>query len=77
MGWNDHIDFELHEQVEQLVDEGMLEKGTAGYGIAQQVIHQGLESLSSKQRWVWDQIVSPLFEELEDMLHLRHAIEKD
>jgi hypothetical protein len=57
MGWNDHIDFELHDLIEDLVDEGYIEKGTASYGVAQQVIHSGYDSLSPKQRYVYDTIV--------------------
>jgi len=54
MGWNDHIDFELYETVSDAVDEGFIEEGTPEYGIAQQVIHQGYESLTDRQKWVFD-----------------------
>jgi hypothetical protein len=50
MGFNDHIDFDLHEAIQDLLDEGMLEEGTPAHGIAQQVIHTGYDSLSPKQR---------------------------
>jgi hypothetical protein len=49
MGFNDHIDFDLHEAIQDLLDEGMLEEGTPAHGIAQQVIHTGYDSLSPKQ----------------------------
>lgn len=32
----------------------MLEEGTPAYGIAQQVIHQGYDSLTDKQKYVFD-----------------------
>jgi hypothetical protein len=48
MGWNDHIDLELHDLIEDAVDTGWLEEGTAAYGVAQKVIHDGYESLSPK-----------------------------
>ena len=68
MGWNDHIDFELYDLIEDLVDEGYLEEGTSAYGIAQKVIHEGYESLSPKQRYVYNTIVVPaLTERAEDL----------
>src|SRR5713226_2051744 len=36
-----------------------LEEGTAAYGIAQKVINEGYDSLSPKQRRVYDRIVVP------------------
>ena len=59
MGWNDHVDFELYETVSDAVDEGHLEEGTPAYGIAQQVIDQGYDSLSDKQKWIYDNKVLP------------------
>jgi len=54
MGWNDHVDWELNDAIQDLLDEGLLVDGTAGYGIAQQVINEGYESLSAKQKYVFD-----------------------
>jgi hypothetical protein len=34
MGHNDHIDFELHDRIKELLDQGHFEKGTKEYGIA-------------------------------------------
>jgi hypothetical protein len=59
MGFNDHVDFDLHEAMQDLLDEGMLEEGTPAYGIAQQVIHTGYDSLSPKQRTLYDAVVMP------------------
>ncbi len=39
MGHNDHIDFDLHDAIKDLIEEEILEKGTPTYGVAQQVIH--------------------------------------
>ena len=46
MGFNDHIDFDLHEAIQDLLAEGMLEEGTPAYGIAQQVTQTGYDSLN-------------------------------
>ena len=73
MGWNDHVDFDLHEAITDLVDEGMLEEGTPAYGVAQQVIDRGYGSLTLKQRAVYDAVVVPALkrraEQLEDLRH--------
>ncbi|MEF0147058.1 hypothetical protein [Pseudomonas guariconensis] len=57
MGWNDHIDWDLNEVIQDLIDEGLLEEGSAGYGVAQQAIHEGYDSLSPKQKHVFDKYV--------------------
>ena len=69
MGWNDHIDFGLHEAIEDLVHNGQItktiptrtgkEKRNPAYGIAQQVIDQGEQSLSTIQRETYEAIVIP------------------
>jgi hypothetical protein len=33
MGWNDHVDFQLHDAIEDAVDAGWLEEGTAAYAL--------------------------------------------
>ena len=34
MGHNDHIDFDLHTAIEDLVDEGDLQAGSKEHGVA-------------------------------------------
>ena len=63
MSVNDY-DEELHMAVEELVDSGELEEGSPAYGVAQQVIHTGYESLSPKQRALYDAVVAPALERL-------------
>lgn len=75
MGGYEDIDFELHEAVVDLVDEGHLEEGTPPYGIAQQVIHNGYESLSSKQRHIYDTVVVRALEKRGDELETRRIME--
>lgn len=60
MSLNDY-DQDLYELIAELVAEGELEEGTPVYGIAQQVVHMGYDSLSSKQKYVYDTHVVPLF----------------
>jgi hypothetical protein len=75
-GYED-IDFELYEAIVDLVDEGYLEEGAPPYGIAQQVIHNGYESLSPKQRYIYDTVVVPALEKRGDELETRRILETD
>ncbi len=59
MGHNDHIDFELYDAIEDLVAEGEIEENSKAHGIARQVIHQGYDSLSDAQKWIYDREVIP------------------
>ena len=80
MGWNDHIDFDLHETVSDAVDEGYIEEGTPAYGVAQQVIHEGYDSLTDKQKWVYGHQVLPALKGLQeerDAEHRRYLLERD
>jgi hypothetical protein len=74
MGHNDHIDFDLHEAIQDLVDEGHLEEGTPAYGIAQQLITQGWESLSERQRAVYAKHVVPLLKKRGEELRIQQII---
>lgn len=64
MGWNDHVDFGDIEVIEQAVEQGLLEEGTPPHGIALKVAHEGLESLSPKQRHVYNKHVLPALAEI-------------
>lgn len=66
MGWNDHVNFELLEAIDQAVDEGELEEGTAEHGIARKVAHEGTEGLSAKQRHVYETRVVPALGRIAD-----------
>src|SRR5262249_31681960 len=68
MGWNDHIDLLLNEEIQNLVTEGVLEKGPPAYGIAQRVLHG--DPLSPNQQWVFDTYVAPALERRKEELRL-------
>lgn len=80
MGWNDHVDFDLHDLVSDATDEGLIEEGTPAYGVAQQVINQGYDSLSDRQKWVYDHRVVPALRRLQeqrDAERARELLERD
>ena len=70
MGWNDHVDWDANDAIKDLVAEGVLEEKTPAYGVAQQVIHEGYNSLSPNQRWVFDAYVVPALERRQKELRL-------
>lgn len=65
MGWNDHYDFELAEMIDEAVNEGLLEETSAGYGVSQQVISQGRDSLTDKQQAFFDGAVASALKKLD------------
>lgn len=77
MGHNDHIDFELYELITDAVDEGYIEEGTPAHGISKQVVDRGYDSLSDKQRWVYDTVVVPALEKLERDREVERLVAKD
>ena len=70
MGWNEHVDWLLHDEIEDLVAVGAFEEGTPAHGVAQKVIHEGYNLLSPNQRWVFDTYVAPALERRKKELRL-------
>lgn len=52
-------DFEAHELLQSAVDEGLIEDDSIAHGVAKQCIDQGYDSLSAKQKAVYDNQVVP------------------
>ena len=70
MGWNDHADWLLDDEIRDLVAEGALKEGTPAYGVAQKVIQEGYDLLSPNQRWVFETYVAPALERRKKELRL-------
>ena len=60
-------DFESHELLQDAVDEGLIDEGSASHGVAKQCIDKGYDSLSDKQKAVYDLQVVP---------HLKKIVER-
>jgi hypothetical protein len=69
MGSYDRVDWRL--QVEQAVQEGLLEVGSRGYRVTEQVMHQGFTSLSPEQRCVYITEVLPALNEMARRQYVR------
>ena len=65
MGMEDFVQ-EVRDLIEELVARGQLERGSTQYGIAQQLIDKGRNSLSAAQEAVFDNEVAPLLRALHD-----------
>lgn len=77
MGWNDHVDWELNALIEDLVDEGLLDTTTAGYGICQQIITSGFDSLTQSQQGTFDRHVAPLLKARSQALAAQRIIDSN
>jgi hypothetical protein len=53
------LDFDLHNAIQDLIAEGLLEENGSAHGVARIVIHDGYDSLSPTQRTLYDAVVTP------------------
>jgi hypothetical protein len=78
MGHNDHIDFELYDRIQELLDQGYFEEGTMEYGIALFVVDNGVEALSPKQRVVWEKGIIPILKNpINDEEAMKQTLDED
>lgn len=59
MGWNDHIDTELSDLLEELTAEGYVLEGTPAFQVAKKVIDHGKRALSGPEQAVFQNEVVP------------------
>lgn len=59
MGLNSHGSEELHEEIQDLVDEGHLEEGSKAHGIARLIADVGYDEVTDAQRSNFDRSVAP------------------
>jgi len=79
MGHNSHIDFELHERIEDLVASGLLDQESDAYRISQQVIDttRGYRSLSEKQKYIYDSVVVPALKRRDEQLERQRILDNN
>jgi hypothetical protein len=56
------LDFDLHNAIQHLIAEGLLEENSDPHRAARIVIHDGYESLTPVQRMLYDAVVAPALE---------------
>jgi hypothetical protein len=53
------LDFDLHNAIQDLIAEGLLEENSELHRVARIVIHDGCDSLTPAQRALYDAVVAP------------------
>jgi hypothetical protein len=71
MSVNDY-DAEHFDAIEDLIAEGELEEGSAAHGVARQVTDSGYDSLTPKQRTLYDKVVMPALLRRDERLRIIH-----
>jgi hypothetical protein len=64
MSGKHHVDWNLDRLAEQAVKAGLLHAGSRGYDVTQQVIRQGLSSLTPAQRQAYVREAGPALTEM-------------
>jgi hypothetical protein len=59
---NDQPDWDLLQEVTDLLNAGLLEQGTPAYSAALQAVEAGYDGLSPDQKTVFDSVVVPAME---------------
>jgi hypothetical protein len=59
------LDFDLHNAIQELIAEGLLEENASAHNVARLVIHDGYDSLTPAQRVLYDAVVAPALAEIE------------
>jgi hypothetical protein len=77
MSAKDRVDWKLHELTEQAVKAGLLDAGSRGYDITQQVIHQGYVSLTPAQRQAYITEAVPALNEMMRRRSVRECSDND
>ena len=53
------LDFDLHNAIQDLIGEGLLEENASAHSVARLVIHDGYDSLTPTQQALYDAVVTP------------------
>ena len=60
------LDFDLHNAIQELIAERLLEENTSAHSVARLVIHDGYDSLTPVQRALYDAVVTPALKKRAD-----------
>ncbi len=53
------LDFDLHNAIQELIAEGLLEENSDAHRVARIVIHDGYDLLTPAQRSLYEAVVAP------------------
>lgn len=68
------FDPDLGANLNAAIAGGLIEEDSAAAGLAQQVIDDGVESLSLKQRFIFERVIEPWLSELAKLLRASQQI---
>ena len=60
------LDFDLHNAIQELIAERLLEENASAHRVARLVIHDGYDSLTCVQRALYDAVVTPALKKRAD-----------
>ncbi|WET11892.1 hypothetical protein P3S72_07105 [Pseudomonas sp. D3] len=60
MGFNDHGNEDLRLAYDDLINEGLIDPSSDEAGVARQVIEQGFDSMSPKQKHIYEARFEPV-----------------
>jgi len=60
------LDFDLHNAVQDLIAEGLLEENSEPHRVARIVVHDGYDSLTPEQRALYDAVVTTALRKRDD-----------
>ena len=53
------LDFDLHNAIQELIAERLLEENASAHRVARLVVHDGYDSLTPAQQALYDAVVTP------------------
>ena len=65
------LDFDLHNAIQELIAERLLEENASAHRVARLVIHDGYDSLTSVQRVLYDAVVTPALKKRADEIEAK------
>ncbi|KAA5842540.1 MULTISPECIES: hypothetical protein [Pseudomonas] len=77
MGLNDHGNEELRLAYDDLVDEGLIDPASDEAGVARQVIDQGFDSMSPRQKHIYESRFEPVLVRRAKQLEVQRIIDSN
>lgn len=74
MGHNDHIDFELNDALQDLLDENYFDEDSKEYEIIQLIIENGKYSLSDEQQNIFNTTIADALKNRADDIRINDIL---
>lgn len=77
MGLNSHGNEDLQLAYDDLIDEGLIDPQSDEAGVARQVMHQGFDSMTSKQKHIYEALFEPVLVRRAKQLKVQRVIDSN